>query len=217
MAEGILGTHKSTGAGTFQVYTVPANKYVKANISVSVAGSANAQVKLYITSNTSPTDAEIIQVDKLKASNRGYDRSAVILKAGEKLFYTTDTSDTTVVIYGFEYDTAGSDVVTSQQGISAVGTYTFTPVGSAETATLNLTMSLVGNSGSDNIAADVYISKTDVASGHLLHKARLNMETLTGVERTGIVVSQSDKIIVVVTSLVGNAALRLHGFMRGVN
>lgn len=213
--EGILGYHTATDPGTYLVYTAPSDKYVKCNVSFTSLDISSSDMKLYITSDPSPMDSDIVQVEKIKASRRGFDRGAIILKPEESIFYTTNSSNVACVATGIEYETIGNEVVTSSVGITSPGDYTLFTCGASSTCSINVTVTLNNNSGVDNLNATLYVTKTDIASGVAIQHMQLNMDTLTGVERASLVLSEGDKVILAVGSLVGNASARVHGFERG--
>lgn len=216
MSEGILGTHKSTEAGIFTVYTAPSEKYVKANISVTSDTTSSNEVILYITSDLDISEKDTIQVDTLKSYNRGYDRTAIILKAGEKIVYKTDSANTTVIVTGVEYEGTSEAFSTSSYSATDSDVTVYT-VGGSVTAACNLTVSLLGNSSTDKADINVYITKTDIAGGYKLQNARLRRDAATGFERSGFVISSSDKIIVETSNVVGGVAVRVHGMNRSSN
>ena len=216
MAEGILGTHKSSNLGTYEVYEVPTGKYTKANISVCSETSTFNEVVLYVTSSSTPTAGDIIQLDTLKSSIRGYDRVAIVMKAGEKIFYKTDSEGTNVIVTGFEYD-ANGEIFSSTETAITDGTYEVYTCDPSQTATVNLTVSLTGTGSTDKSTVDVYISKTDVASGVKLQAENLRRDRNTGFERTGFALSAGDKILVVITNLVGTISMRAAGAVRSSN
>jgi hypothetical protein len=216
MSEGILGSHTSTDAGTFELYEVPVGKYIKANISVCSDTTTANEVVLYISSGLSPLTGDTIQLDTLKSFNRGYDRTAIVMKAGEKLFYKTDSSGTNVIISGFEYD-ALDEVFAESQLADIDGNYTAYTCGASSTCSVNLVTSLIGTGSTDKATVDVYITKTDIASGVKLQTTNLRRDGITGTGRNGFAVSAGDKIIVTTSGVVGGVAIRAYGFTRGMN
>lgn len=217
MSEGILGWHKSSAAGTYTVYgAVPAGKYAKLNISVTSDTTSSNEVVLYITSDSEVSEKDTIQVDTLKNYNHGYDRTALVLKAGEKVVYKTDSANTSVVVTGIEYEGTTEAFSTSTYSATDSDILVYT-VSNSSTVVCNLTVSLLGNGSTDAADINVYITKTDIAGGVKLQSERLRRDSKTGFGKNGFVISASDKIIVEANNVVGGVACRVHGMVRGVN
>lgn len=209
MTVGTLGFHTSTGSGTNIVYTVPTGK--KAEVSVSVFNKDNSSktITLFIAKADSPLSSEIIHLETLTSVSNGFERTGLILDQGDRVIYTTTSSNTAVHVRGIETDTSSSVVSVSP---SAITTNTTTEIYQASSdCVINFGLSVTSSGSTDTASVEVYVSKTNVASGVLLHRDLLT-SYFTGFERTAVALSSGDKLLVVTTGIIGSVSSRIHGF-----
>lgn len=218
MAEGLLGGHKSTTAGTYNVYEVPSGKTAEVNISLFSDTTSTAVVKLFIKPaiGTSPTAIHTIQYEKFNVNRNRFERPAIILQAGETVSYYTDSSDVSVVVSGIEYPTSGIDISSRILVSTNTETVLYT-VPASKTVTINTTASLVVTTNTESCTTKLYVSNTDAANGFVLQKDELFATGQSGFERTGFVLTSGQKLILVTTGLSGSVACRVHGKLRGSN
>ena len=214
MSEGMLGFHKSITSGTFNVYQCPAGKYAKVIVNVSASVVGNVPCTLQISPTSAPTDVHTFQRENLNSVNNGFIRTAVILTSEEWLSYTTTAAGVTVTVCGIEFVTNSKEISESLLISSNTETLLYeTPVD--ETVTINATVSGVLSGLINSATTKLYVSETNASGGSLLLINSVNAGR-TGYEYTGLVLTSGQKLILVTTDLVGNLAVRVHGFRRDV-
>ena len=214
MATGTLATHKSNTSGTFNVYTVPTGKTTEATVSVVNHSGVSATVVLYVSPTNSPTDIHTIQVDTLNTANYGYERVPLILKAGEVVSYSTTTSGVDVIVSGIEYASASNEIKVQQ----LITTNTETVIydnSVAKAGTVNVCVSIVSNLIADECFVEMYVSTSDATNGYKILQQKLQRTGVTGIEKAGLPISSTDKIILVTTNIVGSVATRVAGYTKG--
>lgn len=214
MSEGMLGFHKSITAGTFNVYECPAGKYAKVIINVAADISGSVGCTLHISPTNTPTDVHTFQRENLNSINNGFIRTAVILTAGEWLSYTTTSAGVTVTVDGIEFLTNSKEI--SEQLLISTNVETVlyeAPVD--ETVTVNATLSGVLSGVVNSATTKLYVSTTNASGGGLILVNTINAGR-TGYEYSGLILTSGQKLILVTTNLVGNLAVRVHGFRRDV-
>ena len=213
MAAGRLGTHKSTGTGTAVVYTVPSGKTAEVSVVVANTSAGVNNVTLYRSPTGTPSATHTIQLDSVPI-NGGYERSALILSAGERICYTTDQIGTHVTVMGVEYSSKSNEI--KQQELITTNTETVIYSNTASVdSVVNVSISLQHGSGASDLATcELYVSATDAASGVKVHKFPLTTAGVTGFEKTALFISSTDKVILVTTSLVGGVASTVQGYKR---
>jgi len=214
MASGRLGAHISSGAGVNDVYTVPSGKTAEVSINVfNNTGTVN-NVTLFRSPAGTPSATHTIQLDKITL-NSGYERTALVLKAGEVISYRTDGSGTNVVVSGVEYNSNLNEI--REQTLITTNTETVIYANTiAKAGTVNISVSLVdGSSPADTVTCKLYVSSSNAAGGYQIHYATLNGNGTTGFERTALPISSTDKIILVTTGIVGQVATTISGYTKG--
>ena len=84
-----------------------------------------------------------------------------------------------------------------------------------ETVTINTTVTGVLSGTVNSATTKLYVSTTNVSGGGLLLVNSVNSGR-TGYEYSGLVLTSGQKLILVTTNIVGNLAVRVHGFRRDV-
>lgn len=208
MTVGTLGFHTSSSSGTIVVYTVPTGKRAEVSISVFNKDLLPKTVTLFIAKADTPLTNEVIQLENITSSYTGFERTAIILMAGDRVTYTTTASNTSVQVRGIESD-VGSNVISLAPAIISTNTTT-TLYTAASNCIVNFGMSITTGTSTDTANIEVYLTETNVAGGVLFHKDLLTSFT-TGFERTAIPLKVGEKIMAVTTGISGNIASRLHG------
>lgn len=209
MTVGTLGFHTSSGSGTTVVYTVPSGKRAEVSISVFNKDLSPKTVTLFIAKADTPLTSEVVQLENITASYTGFERTGIVLVAGDRVTYTTTSSNTSVHIKGIESD-VGTNVISVAPATVSTNTTT-TLYTAASDCVVNFGMSVTTATPTDTANVEVYISSTNVAGGVLFHKELLTSFT-TGFERTALPLSSGEKIIAVTTGISGNIASHLHGY-----
>lgn len=213
MASGRLGSHTSSGAVTYDLYTVGAGKSAEVNVNVYNNSGGVAKVTLFRAPTGTPSATHTIQVDSIPLGE-SYQRTALVLFAGEHLLYKTDVAGVTVVVSGVDY-TTNSNVVNQQELVTTNTETTIYINSGAKDSACNVTVSLVdGSAVSDTATCTLYVSTTNAAGGFPLSKSILIGSGVTGIEYSGLYVSSTDKIILVTTGLVGQVATTVSGYTK---
>jgi hypothetical protein len=111
MATGRLGAFNITTTADTTVYTVPSATFsvVSVNI-VNRSSSATAQIKIAVSTLTTPTVSEYIEYDSALVANGVLERTGIVMDVtnGKYLVVSTPTGTPTlsVVVYGIETSTA---------------------------------------------------------------------------------------------------------------
>jgi hypothetical protein len=210
----MLGSHKSSAAGTYNVYTVPNNKTVEANVIVHNASGAVNKVTLYRSTISSPTAIHTIQIDSLPIDG-GYERTALVLKAGDIISYSTDTIGTHVSVIGGVYDTRSNEISSQMLITSNTETVIYDNT-IAKAGTVNICASMGhGSLNVDQATCELYISSTNAAAGAKITKTIISGTGTTGFEKTGLAIGATDKVICVTTNLTGQVATCVSGYTKG--
>jgi len=213
MASGRLGAHISSGAGTYTVYTVPVGKTAELNINVFNNSGAVNKVTLFRSPTGTPSATHTIQLDSIDLDS-GYERTAIVLSAGEYICYTTDRAGTNVLVSGVEYDSLSNEIIQQELITTNTETVIYSNSG-ADAGTVNITVSLAdGSAISDTVTCTLYVSATNAASGYRLNKEMLTVSGVSGFEKTGFTIASTDKIILVTTGIVGEVATTVSGYSK---
>jgi hypothetical protein len=213
MAAGRLGSHTSSGAVTQVLYEVPSGKSAEVNVNVYNNSGGVAKVTLFRAPTGTPSATHTIQVDSVPLGE-SYQRTALVLFAGENLCYKTDVAGVSVVVSGVDY-TSNANVVKQQDLITTNTETVIYTNGGAKDTSCNVTVSLGdGAAVSDTVTCTLYVSTTNAAGGFPICKNILIGSGVTGIEYSGLYVSSTDKIILVTTGIVGQVATTVSGYLR---
>lgn len=214
MSEGMLGFHKSITSGTFNVYQCPIGKYAKVIINVAAEVVGNVDCTLQISPTSAPLDEHTFQKENLNSVNNGFIRTAVILTSEEWISYTTTAAGVTVTVDGIEF-LNNSKEVSENLLVNANTETVLYEAPTDETVTINTTVSGVLSGLVNSATTKLYVSATNASGGSLLLVNSINAGR-TGYEYSGLVLTSGQKLILVTTNIVGNLAVRVHGFRRDV-
>lgn len=214
MAFGRLASHKSTGAVTQSVYQVPVGKVFIGNVSVVNNSGTTASVYLYVSPTSTPANDYVVQKDSLTTTNSGYERRAIVAKAGECICYKTDQAGINVVVYGEVEDTASDDFSVTSLITTNTDTTVY-PNAGAKDSSVNVSVSITEGTTADIATVELYVTTTNVAGGYLIQKETIRATSTTGFERSGLAISAADKLIIRTTGIVGSVAVRVSGFTEG--
>ena len=109
MATGRLGTANITTTGNTTVYTVPASTFAVVSVNVvNRSSSAAAQIRIAVSTTSSPSVDEYIEYDSSLVANGVLERTGIVMDASKVIVVQTPTSTPTlsVVVYGIETSTA---------------------------------------------------------------------------------------------------------------
>ena len=210
---GRLGAVVSTAATTYNVYQVPVNTTAEVNVTVYNGSGAVNKVSLFRSPTTTPTAIHTIQFDKI-AVDAGYERTALILQAGDVISFKTDQIGTSVVVSGIEYTSNSNEIL--QQTLITTNTETVIYSNSgAKAGTVNICVTMAdGSALTDTATCKVYVSSSNAAGGYPILKYTISGSSNSGFEKTGQPIATTDKVILVTTGLVGSIATRVAGYTR---
>jgi hypothetical protein len=109
MATGRLGIANITTTANTTVYTVPAATFSVVSVNVvNRSSSASAQIRIAVSSTTTPGLDEWIEYDSSLVANGVLERTGIVMDATKVIVIQTPTATPalSVVVYGIETSTA---------------------------------------------------------------------------------------------------------------
>lgn len=98
----LLASSRPTAAQTVVVYTVPTQRRATINVNCCNTGATTARVRLAVSADATPADAQWIEWDAALDPSGVLERTGIVLSAGQKLFARSDTGSVTVNVWGVE-------------------------------------------------------------------------------------------------------------------
>lgn len=92
----------STADSPTQVYRVPENSEVSANILITNRKFSDVRVRVSIGDNASPENKDYIEYNVIIPGNGILERTGLIIGSLERVIVESDQSDLTVRIHGYE-------------------------------------------------------------------------------------------------------------------
>ena len=102
MASGKLGSANLAAGADTLVYTVPASTVATVNVRVANRNAAAAKIRVAIGTGENPTAADYIDYDISLAANGILEDTGLVCSAGEKVWVTSNVSNVTARVHGFE-------------------------------------------------------------------------------------------------------------------
>ena len=109
MPTGRLGTANITTTANTTLYTVPASTFSVVTVNVvNRSSSASAQIRIAVSSTTSPALDEWIEFDSALVANGVLERTGIVMDAGKIIVVQTPTATPalSIVVHGIETSTA---------------------------------------------------------------------------------------------------------------
>lgn len=103
MASGILGTPADLTPLTYTVlYTVPADTFTVASVSIINRGSVPLNIRLAASDTSVPTNAEFLEYDTTIAAKSMLERTGIVLQAGKNIVVYADATSCNSIAFGIE-------------------------------------------------------------------------------------------------------------------
>lgn len=215
MSEGILGQLITSGTTPQVVYTAPADRYVKCNIT-NICLTPNVLTNLYISAADTPTDAECINTFVSTTTNNGFERTAIILSPNERVVIKSSQAGSVCSITGTTHNQLPSSEFAGRFANALINTNTNTTiytVPSGKTAVVNISATIADSATVGEVS--LYIADVDTpVNDEIQNKEQFSLSKISGFERSGIVLNDGKKIVIKTENLTGKIAVRVHGASR---
>lgn len=99
---GKLGSAEPTANTNTAIYTVPADTVTTANLLIVNKGSAQATVKIAISTGATPAGSDYIDYGTTIKAGGTLERLALVCSADEKIIVNSDSGSLSVRAHGFE-------------------------------------------------------------------------------------------------------------------
>jgi len=106
MASGRLGTANLTAATNTSVYTVPADTFTVATVSICNRGNQAITVQMAVADSATPNASEYIEYETEVLSHGVLERTGVVMSAGQILVVYASAANVSAVVMGIETSTA---------------------------------------------------------------------------------------------------------------
>jgi hypothetical protein len=106
MANGRLGAQNLAAASNTTVYTCPVDTFAVVTINVTNRATTSRNVRVALSTTTSPSTAEYIEYDVELLGNGVLERTGIVLSAGQNIVCFSNSTDCNAVVYGIETSTA---------------------------------------------------------------------------------------------------------------
>lgn len=104
MASGVLGQAALAAATDTVLYTCPANTVTTGTVSFCNTGITSVSVRLAVGKGAAPGAADHMAFDVVIPGGGFFERTGVVIGAGEKVFVRTSIANTAACLRGFEDD-----------------------------------------------------------------------------------------------------------------
>jgi hypothetical protein len=105
MATGRLGASDLAAATLTSVYTVPADTFTVATLSICNRNATAITIRIAVAAAATPTNAEYIEYDSTIAANGVLERTGIVLDTGKILVVRSSITNVSAVAMGIETST----------------------------------------------------------------------------------------------------------------
>lgn len=102
MASGVLGTADLAAGADTTVYTVPADTFTVASVSITNRGNVPLTIRLAVGATGTPTDAEYLEFETELEPKAILERTGIVLEAGRNLIVRSSAVNCNAVAFGIE-------------------------------------------------------------------------------------------------------------------
>jgi hypothetical protein len=102
MATGRLAANDITAATNTTVYTVPADTYTVATLSLCNRGSATTTISVAVADADTPTNGEYIEFETELLAKNVLERTGLVLSADQRIVINSSEADVSAVLVGIE-------------------------------------------------------------------------------------------------------------------
>jgi hypothetical protein len=105
MATGILGTADLALTTNTTLYTVPADTFTVANVTICNRGATAVTVRLALSATGTPANSEYIEYDVSIAAKGVLERTGLVLDATKNIVVYSSATGVNAIAYGIETST----------------------------------------------------------------------------------------------------------------
>ena len=102
MATGRLAAEDLAANTLTTLYTVPADTYAVATITICNRGTADATIDLALAENDTPLNGEFIEFETLLLAKNVLERTGIVLAADQRIVIRSNQANISAVVVGIE-------------------------------------------------------------------------------------------------------------------
>lgn len=102
MATGRIGAEDLTTATNTTLYTVPTDTFTVASVSICNRGNSAIAIRIAVSDDETPTDAEYIEYDAEILAKGVLERTGIVLDAAKNIVVYSSAENVSAVAFGIE-------------------------------------------------------------------------------------------------------------------